>query len=258
VALLSPKAQACGKLRFRTVDLEAPMIELFFSYSHRDEDMRKELENHLAPLLREGVIAHWHDRRIVAGDKLDLAIDAHLETADIILLMVSSYFLASDYCNREVVRALRRHEAGSARLIPIILHPCDWQRTPLGGLLATPTDGKPVSKHTNPHDAFLDIVESIRRAAAEVEARLRESLRRAVNNRRVSLSESLPAPLPARPARRHELPSWWRQEFEEGTEFVDAADLLDEEPSQRERAPGDVSGWASVPPPKGPFRRPAD
>lgn len=146
------------------------MIELFFSYSHRDEDMRDELECHLAALRREGVIAPWHDRRILAGDEFDGTIATHLETAGIVLLLVSPYFLASDYCSDvEVATAIARHEAGTARVIPVILHPCDWKRTPFGKLLAVPTDGKPISKHANLHDAFLDIVTGIRRAAEQLE-----------------------------------------------------------------------------------------
>lgn len=145
------------------------MIELLMSYSHRDEAMRDELECHLAPLKREGILSLWHDRRILAGDEFDHTISTHLDSAGIILLLVSPYFLASEYCNDvEVARALERHAMGTARVIPVILHPCDWKRMPFGKLLAAPTDGRPVSKYTNLHEAYLDIVKSIRRAASEL------------------------------------------------------------------------------------------
>ncbi len=74
------------------------MISLFFSYSHRDESLRNELETHLSVLKRQGVIQTWHDRRITAGSEVDSSISENLENARIILLLVSSYFLASDYC----------------------------------------------------------------------------------------------------------------------------------------------------------------
>src|SRR5262249_6285750 len=119
------------------------MATLFFSYSHRDEDLRDELETHLAALKRQGVIETWHDRRIGAGQEVDNTISEHLEDADIILLLVSPYFIASDYCyDVEMARAMERHDAKLARVIPVILHPCDWHNLPFGKLLATPKDGK--------------------------------------------------------------------------------------------------------------------
>ena len=145
------------------------MVKVFFSYSHKDEDLRNELEIHLTTLKRQGIIQTWHDRRIGAGKNLGDEIDSNLETSDIILLLVSPYFIASDYCyNVEMQRALERHKNGEARVIPVILHPCDWHQTPFGKLRATPTDGKPVSKYPNQHDAFLSITKDIRRVAEEI------------------------------------------------------------------------------------------
>jgi len=111
------------------------MIELFFSYSHRDEAYRNELENHLAVLKRQE-IETWHDRRIGAGKDIHGQISEYLERSRIVLLLVSPYFLASEYCyDVEMKRALERHEAGEARVIPVIIHPCDWQNSPFGPLI---------------------------------------------------------------------------------------------------------------------------
>lgn len=145
------------------------MVSIFFSYSHKDEDLRNELEIHLASLKRQGVISTWHDRRIAAGEEFAGKISESLESADIILLLVSPYFIASDYCYEvEIKRALERHESGVAKVIPVILHPCDWHGTPFGKLLAVPSDGKPVSKFPNLHDAFLDITLAIRAVAEKI------------------------------------------------------------------------------------------
>ena len=144
------------------------MNTIFLSYSHRDEELRNELEIHLQALQRQGLIETWHDRRIAAGDDVHHSISAQLETASIILLLVSPYFIASDYCyDVEMKRALELNSANQARVIPVILEPCVWHDLPFGGLLATPTDGKPVSKHANLHDAFVDIVNAIRDALPE-------------------------------------------------------------------------------------------
>lgn len=145
------------------------MIRIFFSYSHQDEVMRNELEVHLAVLKREGTVDTWYDRRITAGNDFAGVIDENIEVANIILLLVSPYFLASDYCHDiELKRALEKHQEGSARIIPIILDPCDWLHTPLKDLLAVPQDGKPVSKYPNKHDAFFEVVNQIRKVVQEM------------------------------------------------------------------------------------------
>jgi len=92
------------------------------------------------------LISIWHDRRIGAGREWGEEIDEHLQSADVILLLVSPSLLASDYCyGIEIRRALERHEAGEARLIPVILRPVDWQRAPFGKLQALPKDARPVT-----------------------------------------------------------------------------------------------------------------
>jgi len=140
---------------------------LFFSYSHADENLRDQLEKHLSALKHQGVIQVWHDRRIPAGHVLDVEIDNHLESADVVLLLVSSDFLASEYCyDREMNRAMERHESGAATVIPVILRPCDWHGTPFGKLLAVPKDGRPITQWTNPDEAFLDVVKAIKSALA--------------------------------------------------------------------------------------------
>lgn len=145
------------------------MLNLFFSYAHEDEDLRDQLEVHLTSLKREGIIATWHDRRIVAGAPLDGEISAYLENANIILLLVSPYFIASDYCfNVEMTRAMERHNDGSAIIIPVILQPCNWHKMPFGNLKACPKDGKPISKYPNMHDAFLEVTLAVKDAAAKL------------------------------------------------------------------------------------------
>jgi hypothetical protein len=146
------------------------MATLFFSYSHRDETLRDELEVHLAMLKRQGVITTWHDRGIGAGTEFDKEISHHLEKDEIILLLVSPDFLASAYCyDVEMARALERHKNGEARVIPVILRPCDWHSAPFGRLKAVPKDGKPVTKYPNKDDAFLEVVEAIRAVVKELD-----------------------------------------------------------------------------------------
>ena len=138
-------------------------IRLFYSYSHKDEALRDKLEEALALLKRQGLIAGWHDRRIGAGVEWKGAIDQKLEESQVILLLVSASFIASDYCwDIEVKRAIERHDRDEARVIPVILRPCDWQGAPFGKLQALPKDGKPVTSWSNKDRAWTDVAQGIR------------------------------------------------------------------------------------------------
>lgn len=138
--------------------------EIFYSYAHEDEELRNQLERHLSVLKRQGLISSWHDRLIDAGNDWEREIDAHLNTAHIILLLVSADFMFSEYCySIEMERALERHDAGEARVIPIILRAVVWQNGPFGKLQALPTGGRPITSWPDRDEAFTDVVQGIRR-----------------------------------------------------------------------------------------------
>lgn len=125
----------------------------------------------MSPIGQEagGDIRDWHDRKVTAGTKWEGRIDQHLNSAHIILLLVSSDFLASNYCHDvELKRAIERHEAGEARVIPVILRDCDWKSATFGRLQALPKDGKPITSWSNRDTAFTDVAKGIRRAVNEV------------------------------------------------------------------------------------------
>lgn len=145
------------------------VIKIFFSYAHEDEPLRDELEKQLSLLKRMGQVEEWHDRRIVAGADWATVIDERLNSAHIILLLVSADFIASDYCyGVELKRALERHEAGEARVIPVLLRAVDWAAAPFNKLQALPTGARPVTSWANRDEAFTDIVKGIRAALAEL------------------------------------------------------------------------------------------
>src|SRR5690348_1868939 len=97
-------------------------IKIFYSYAHEDEMLCRQLKIHLNAIKQQSSVSERYDRDISAGKEWMREIDIHLNTADIILLLISPDFLNSDYCNsREMKRALERHEAREARVIPIIL-----------------------------------------------------------------------------------------------------------------------------------------
>ncbi|NEQ31761.1 MAG: SUMF1/EgtB/PvdO family nonheme iron enzyme [Leptolyngbya sp. SIO4C5] len=144
-------------------------VEVFISYSHKDEDLRQELDAHLKILERQGYISTWHDRKILPGAAWDDEISTYLEQADLILLLVSAPFLASDYCwNVEISRAIERHEAGEAIVVPIILRPVDWEEAPFSKLQAMPKNAQPVVTWTPQDLAFSDITKGLRQRAKQL------------------------------------------------------------------------------------------
>jgi HEAT repeat protein len=139
-------------------------IEMFISYSHKDEALLKKLVEHLASLKRHNKITAWHDRAIEAGEEWEVQLASHLESARIILLLISPPFIASNYCyDKEMRRAIERHDNGTASVIPIILRPCDWKYPPFSKLQGLPINLKPVTTWPNRDSAFLEVVEGITR-----------------------------------------------------------------------------------------------
>jgi TIR domain len=144
-------------------------IEVFYSYAHEDEGLKEKLRTHLAGLRRRGLITEWHDRLIGAGCEWKNVIDARLESARVILLLVSSDFVHSDYCyGIEMEVALERHEKGDARAIPIIMRPVVWKELPFAKLNALPTNGVPVVTWSNLDEGLADVAVGIERAVKEL------------------------------------------------------------------------------------------
>jgi hypothetical protein len=141
---------------------ESP-LSLFISCADADEPLCQQLVAHLSQLRRQGLIVDWYGRQILPGARWAEEIDAHLEAAQIVLLLISPDFLASEYCyNVEMRRALQRHENGETQVIPIILRPVDWKGAPFGRLQCLPHDGRAVTEWDNRDAAFHDVVRGIR------------------------------------------------------------------------------------------------
>jgi TIR domain len=144
-------------------------ITIFCSYTRADESYKNALKTALAVPIRNGEISLWHDRLIEPGEEWDDEIKAQLNSADIILLMVSADFFASDYCQRvEVQTALDRHRDGTARVIPIICRKVLWNRSGLEILQALPTDAKPIKSWTDSDEAYFNIAQGLQRVIGSI------------------------------------------------------------------------------------------
>lgn len=150
-------------------------LKVFVSYSHKDENLRAELDTHLAPLVREGLLSIWHDRKICPGESWEEAISESVESADILVALVSPDFIASDYCyGVELQTAIRRHHTREAVLVPVVIRPVDWTHTPISGIQALPKNAIPITTWDNRDEAWLSVVEGIRSTSVELLARHEE------------------------------------------------------------------------------------
>ena len=146
-------------------------LSLFYSYAHEDEPLRDELQGHLGILQRRGVIDAWHDRDIPPASDWAQEIDRHLQSADIVLLLVSADFIASDYIwGRELKFALERQASGDAQVIPILIRAVDIEDAPFSHLQGLPTDLRPVTSWPNRDEAWTDVAKGVRRAVKQIQA----------------------------------------------------------------------------------------
>ena len=155
--------------------METPtdIIEILYCYAHEDETLRRELDIQLAALKRRGLINTWHDRDISAGVDWKHVVDRHLNEAQIILLLVSADFIASEYhYGFEMQRALERYRRKEACVILVLLRPTDLQGIFPHDLQILPRgkDGKPeaVTQWIDKDAAFLNITESIKKVVKEL------------------------------------------------------------------------------------------
>src|SRR5436305_2788408 len=146
-------------------------VKIFYCYAHEDRKLRESLEKHLANLKQQKLITGWSDRNINAGKEWAKEIDINLNSADIILLLISPDFMNSDYCfSIEMKRALERQKNGTARVIPIILHLVDYEGALFSHLQALPTDAIPITdrKWHNRNEAFFDVARGIQKVVKEL------------------------------------------------------------------------------------------
>ena len=151
---------------------EQQLCPVFVSYSHRDREFLEHLEPNLKLLERQRVIDAWYDGEIRAGDEWEPAIWENLSRADIVVVLVSQHSLASDFCNRELSRALQRHADGSVRVIPVLVRHCEWTSTELAKLQILPSSDSPLEVlDRGLSAACLEVERAIRQSAVESRAR---------------------------------------------------------------------------------------
>ncbi|HEY4388736.1 MAG TPA: trypsin-like peptidase domain-containing protein [Ktedonobacteraceae bacterium] len=142
-------------------------LSVFISYARKDRALREELDEHLSNLKRQNIISSWHDGDILPGTPWQSQIEEHLKSADIILLLISSDFIHSDFCySVQLKEAIARHHAHQAHVIPILLRPVYWEGAPFADLEMLPTGAKAVIQWPSHDEAFADVVQGIKRVVS--------------------------------------------------------------------------------------------
>jgi hypothetical protein len=201
--------------------MSAGPVRVFYSYSHADGRMLERLQKHLAMLRRHGLISEWHDRDIEAGAEWRDEIARELDRADLILLLISADFLASDFCyEQEMVQAVARAERGETTVIGVMLRPVDgWELSPFARFQVVPRNARPITQWASADEAYSDVAASIRSA---IERRVRASIDEPAAAE-PDLPGAPPPPAdPAAPARRQDVEAALAQLLDRGEpdEFI--------------------------------------
>ncbi len=168
-------------------------VDLFYSYAHEDNALRDELAGHLKIMERRGVIRPWHDRCLTPGEKWDGKIHESLQAADLVLLLISSDFISSDYIwSQELDVAMKRHERGEASVIPVLLRAVDIAGAPFEKLQGLPTDFRPVTSWPNRDEAWTDVAKGIRKTVEHIQTKRPE-----LPPLPPAAVPTMPAPIPA-------------------------------------------------------------
>jgi hypothetical protein len=154
-----------------SADFTLPPLKVFISYAHEDETCCKKLKNHLTSLVRSLVIQLWDKSKISPGEDEEAEIEKNLMESEIILLLVSSNFIASDSCTKEACTAMNRHKKGEVVVIPIIVRSVDWKSSCFGKLKPLPENKEPVSQWKDSDEAWKNVVEGIEKAAEKLQQR---------------------------------------------------------------------------------------
>lgn len=140
-------------------------VHLFYSYASQDEPLRLELEQHLTLMRRQGLLSTYSYLSIMAGEHWYEKSEEALRKAELVLLLLSADFLASNDCFQwQMTRAMERQAAGLCQVIPIVLRPVDWEQAPFGSLAVLPADRQPVTLWPTRDQAWLEVTRGIRAA----------------------------------------------------------------------------------------------
>lgn len=136
--------------------------KIFISYCHENDKHFKALMSHLGAIAKFNNIEIFTDQKVDIGQDLDGVIQENLQNSDIVVCLVSTEYLNSDYCIRkELEVAIDKQTIDDSKIFPIIVEECIWKRTYFGKIKCAPQDGGPISKYENISSIYLDVVDQL-------------------------------------------------------------------------------------------------
>lgn len=142
---------------------QASKIQIFVSYSHKDKKEKEELQPYLKNLEKLFNVGVWHDGLIPAGGSIEPIILDALATSNIILLLISTNYINSDFCSKiEMKEAFKRHKRGECVVVPIILKKIvTMEGLPFSKIKCVPSDAKPISQYRPKENGYVEAVTSL-------------------------------------------------------------------------------------------------
>ncbi|HXR65901.1 MAG TPA: FxSxx-COOH system tetratricopeptide repeat protein [Ktedonobacteraceae bacterium] len=185
------------------------VLKIFYSYDRHDELLRADLARHLSGLRRQGLIAGWYSGEIEAGGEREKLLKKNLDQADLILLLISPDFIASDNCYCiEMTLAMERHKRGEAYVMPVLLRPTEFQGLPFAFLQYVPADGTFIATRLDRDVALLEVVDAIKGIIAAISAKLPSE------------------PVPSESAGKQ--PVWWKVPYPRNPFFTGRVSVLEQ------------------------------
>lgn len=218
-------------------------VKVFLCYTSSDLEALEQLRQQLKLLERTGLIETWYNRQILPGADYVQEIEARLNQAQVIILLVSSTFLASEYCDgKEMEHALQLHREARAVVVPVQIEPSLWDLTPLGDLQALPDNNKPVSEWRRASAAWVNVAVGIRELATAIHKRAESEVtqqtastktsskpRKATRTKRAPaggpITEAIIAPRSARTVQKMRV-----MDASQATTYIKRETITDEEP----------------------------
>lgn len=166
--------------------------KLFISYAHENEPHKDTFCKFLATLKRNKDIEEWHDRRLIAGGKLNQEIISKLEDADAVCLLITQDFLNSYYCvEEELRRALQRAEQNQTKIFPVIVDHCMWLDTEIREFTCVPQDGNPVTEFENQNKGWMQVTEELKNLVNEIKKEKQQLNQRIVQEELFTMKNDL-------------------------------------------------------------------
>ncbi len=108
---------------------------IFISYARSDQEMAEAVARQLGQLETAGQAEVWFDRELELGESWERRIMDVVQRADVVLLLLSPAYLASSFVSSSELPAIAQRGEQGARVVPVIIAPCNWKQHPYIGSL---------------------------------------------------------------------------------------------------------------------------